>query len=122
LTGFLVDKWTKDQYNKHIDSNKQELEMEMIVAYLAGVVVLQGLFAIRAPHEDARTVFAICLFWPVSIALIAFMFLLSAVSWDIDTAPSTKRFGFRKPTNPEVRGFAITAFTVEFQFYSKKKA
>jgi hypothetical protein len=96
--------------------------MEMIVAYLAGVVVLQGLFAIRAPHEEARTVFAICLFWPLSIVLIAFMFMLSAVSWEIDTAPSTKRFGFRKPTNPEVRGFAVTVLGTEIQFYSMKKA
>jgi hypothetical protein len=96
--------------------------MEMIVAYLVGVVVLQGLFALRAPHQDAPTVFAICLFWPVSIVLIAFMFLLSAVNWDFDVAESTTRFGFRKPTNPNARGFAVTVFNTEFQFYSMKKA
>jgi glucan phosphoethanolaminetransferase (alkaline phosphatase superfamily) len=96
--------------------------MEMIVAYLAGVVVLQGLFAIRAPHEEALTVYAICLFWPVSIVLIALMFLLGAVKWDFDVAESTKRFGFRKPTNPNAKGFAITLFNTEFQFYSMKKA
>lgn len=95
--------------------------MEMIVAYLVGVVVLQGLFAIRAPHEEARTVFAICLFWPVSIVLIALMFLLGAVKWDIDVAEGIKRFGFRKPTNPEVRGFAVTVFGTEFQFWKKIK-
>jgi hypothetical protein len=95
--------------------------MEMTVAYLSGVVVLQGLFAIRAPHEEARTVFAICLFWPVSILLIALMFLLGAVKWDIDVAEGTKRFGFRKPTNPEVRGFAVTVFGTEFQFWKKSK-
>jgi hypothetical protein len=96
--------------------------MEMIVAYLAGVVVLQGLFAIRAPHEEALTVFVICLFWPVSIVLIAGMFLLSAVGWEIDTAENTKMFGFRKPTNTKVRGFAVTLFGTEIQFYSTKKA
>jgi hypothetical protein len=96
--------------------------MEMIVAYLVGVVVLQGLFAVRAPHEEALTVFAICLFWPVSIVLIALMFLLSAVGWDIDTAENTKMFGFRKPTNTKVRGFAVTLFGTEIQFYSVKKA
>jgi hypothetical protein len=96
--------------------------MEMIVAYLAGVVVLQGLFAIRAPHEEALTVFVICLFWPVSIVLIALMFLLGAVGWDIDTAENTKMFGFRKPTNTKVRGFAVTLFGTEIQFYSTKKA
>jgi hypothetical protein len=96
--------------------------MELIVAYLAGVVVLQGLFAIRAPHEEALTVFVICLFWPVSIVLIALMFLLQAVRWDFDVAESTTRFGFRKPTNPNARGFAVTVFGTEFQFYSMRKA
>jgi hypothetical protein len=96
--------------------------MELIVAYLVMVVVLQGLFALRAPHQDAPTVFALCLCWPVSIVLIAFMFLLSAVGWEIDTAENTKMFGFRKPTNTKVRGFAITLFGTEIQFYSVKKA
>jgi len=96
--------------------------MEMIVAYLVGVVVLQGLFAIRAPHEEALTVFVLCLFWPVSIVLIAGMFLMQAANWDIDVAESTKRFGFRKPTNPKAKGFAVTVFNTEFQFYSMKKA
>jgi hypothetical protein len=96
--------------------------MEIVVAYLVGVVVLQGLFAIRAPHEEGLTVFAICICWPVSILLIALMFLLGAVGWDIDTAENTKMFGFRKPTNPNVKGFAVTVFGTEFQFYSMKKA
>jgi hypothetical protein len=96
--------------------------MEIVVAYLVGVVVFQGLFAIRAPHEEALTVFVLCLFWPVSIVLIAGMFLLSAVGWDMDVAESTKRFGYRKPTNPKARGFAVTLFGTEIQFYSLKKA
>jgi hypothetical protein len=96
--------------------------MELIVAYLVGVVVLQGLFAIRAPHEDAPIVFALCLFWPVSIVLIALMFLMQAVNWDFDVAESTTRFGFRKPTNTKVHGFAIALFGTEFQFYRVKKA
>ena len=96
--------------------------MELIVAYLVGVVVLQGLFAIRAPHEEARTVFAICLFWPVSLVLIAGMFILGAVKWDFDVAESTTRFGYRKSPNPNVKGFAVTVFGTEFQFYTMKKA
>jgi hypothetical protein len=96
--------------------------MELIVAYLVGVVVLQGLFAVRAPSVDGLTVFALCICWPVSIVLIAFMFLLGAVGWDIDTAENTKLFGFRKPTNPNARGFAVTLFGTEIQFYSLKKA
>jgi hypothetical protein len=96
--------------------------MELIVAYLAGIVVLAGLWAMRVPHEDLRVVFVLCLFWPVSIVLIVLMSLLSAVGWEIDTAPSTQRFGFRKPTNTKVRGFAVSVFGTEIQFYSMKKA
>lgn len=96
--------------------------MELIVAYLVGVVVLQGSFAIRAPHEEALTVFVLCLFWPVSVVLIALMFLMGAVKWDFDVAESSKMFGFRKPTNPNAKGFAITLFGTEFQFYSMKNA
>jgi hypothetical protein len=96
--------------------------MEIVVAYLVGVVVLQGLFAIRAPSVEGLTVFVLCLCWPVSVVLITGMFLLGAVGWDIDTAESTKRFGFRKPTNPNAKGFAVTLFNTEIQFYSLKKA
>ncbi len=96
--------------------------MELIVAYLVGIVLLAGLWAMRVPHEDLRVVFVLCLVWPVSIVLIVLMFLLSAVGWEIDSAPSTKRFGFRKPTNTKVRGFAVTVFGTEIQFYSMKKA
>jgi hypothetical protein len=96
--------------------------MELIVAYLVGVVVLQGLFAIRAPHEDGLTVFAICICWPVSIVLIVLMVLLQAVRWDFDVAESTTRFGYRKPTNPNAKGFAVTVFGTEFQFFSMKKS
>ncbi len=96
--------------------------MEMIVAYLVGVVVLQGLFALRAPHEEALTVFVLCLFWPVSIVLMVLLVLMQLVRWEVEVAESTKRFGFRKPTNPKARGFAVTLFNTEFQFYSMKKA
>jgi hypothetical protein len=96
--------------------------MEIVVAYLVGVVVFQGLFAFRSPHVDGLTAFALCICWPVSVVLIAGVFLLDAVGWDIDTAENTKMFGFRKPTNTKVRGFAVTLFGTEIQFYSLKKA
>ncbi len=94
--------------------------MEMIVAYLVGVVVLQGLFALRLQHENGRTVFVICLFWPVSIVLMVLLVLMQVVRWEVEVAESTKRFGYRKPTNPKAKGFAVTLFNTEFQFYSVK--
>lgn len=95
--------------------------MELITAYLAGAVVLVGLFALRVPHEDVRVVFFLALAWPLSIAAILFMVILNATGWDLDAARGTKMFGFRKPTNPKIRGFAVTLFYGEVQFYTARK-
>jgi len=92
--------------------------MEMIVAYLVGVVVFGAAFAIRAPHQELRTVFVLCLFWPVSIVLMFLLTALSLSGWELEVADNAKMFGFRKPTNPAVRGFAVTVFGLEIQFYS----
>ncbi len=94
--------------------------MEIFAAYLTGVVVLQGLFALRVQHENGRAVFVLSLFWPVSIVLMVLLVLMQLVRWDVEVAEGTKRFGFRRPTNPQVRGFAVTLFNTEFQFYSLK--
>ena len=91
--------------------------MEMITAYLAGIIVLIGMFAVRVPHENARTVFVLGLIWPVSILSILFLLILNATGWNFEVAPVTKMFGFRRPTNPKARGFAVTLFTVELQFF-----
>jgi hypothetical protein len=91
--------------------------MEMIVAYLVGVVVLQGLFAVRAPSVEGLTVFVLCLFWPVSIVLIALMFLLDAVGWDIDygfTADPNKYFVPSTPTLPSTFDLALTDRNYKF--------
>jgi multisubunit Na+/H+ antiporter MnhC subunit len=95
--------------------------MEMIVAYLVGVIVLIGLFAVRVPHEDVRVVFTLALLWPLSILAIAGMMILSATGWDMEVASNEKMFGFRRPTNPQVKGFAVTALTVELQFFKAAK-
>lgn len=95
--------------------------MEMITAYLAGFVALVGMFALRAPHENLRTVFALALMWPLSIlAIIAFV-LLDFVGWNFNVAESDKMFGSRRSTNPNVRGIAVSVFGTELQFYSPRK-
>ncbi len=95
--------------------------MEMIAAYLAGIVVFIGMFAVRVPHEDLRVVFILGMIWPVSVVAIAGMMLLGAINWDMDMAKGNTLFGFRKPGNPEIKGFAFTVLFQEFQFYSKRK-
>lgn len=96
--------------------------MELITAYLAGIVVLVGLFAIRTPHEDIRTVFALGMAWPLSLVGIVLMMVVYSVGWDLDVVQGTKRFGFRRPSNPQARGFAVTVFGSEIQLYSTKKS
>ena len=99
--------------------------MDILTAYaiyMTGVILLVGLWAARVPHEDVRTVFALALMWPLSLLAVLGMMIMTATGWDIDAVKSTKTFGFRRPTNPLARGFAVTAFGVEFQVYSVRKA
>lgn len=97
--------------------------MEMITAYLAGMVLINGMFALRAPHEDCRIVFILALAWPLSILAILFMILVTATGWefDVDTRAG-KIYNFRRPTNPNARGWALCLLGVEFQLYKMKKA
>jgi hypothetical protein len=94
--------------------------IEAALVYLVGVVVLMGSFVIRTPHGDVPVMFLLSLFWPVSIVLMLFLATLWAVNWDFDIARSTRLFGFRKPGNTEVMGFAVAVFTAEFQFWKKR--
>lgn len=95
--------------------------IEAALIYLAGVVALAGAFAIRTPHQDLRTVCLLSMFWPASLVFIVFVSALWAIKWDMDVASSATWFGFRKPSNPEVRGFAVTVFKSELQFWKKRK-
>lgn len=91
--------------------------MEMITAYLAGALVLIGLWAVRVPHEDVRTVFLLAIMWPLTILSIVFMVILNTTGWGMNIVKGAKMFGFRRPTNPKVKGFAVTVLTAEIQFY-----
>lgn len=96
--------------------------MEMIVAYMAGFILVVAAFAARGTAVDVSTLFVIALAWPLSILFAILVFALDVIGWDIDTAENTKMFGFRRPTNPNAKGFAVTLFGTEIQFYSLKKA
>lgn len=95
--------------------------MELITAYLAGFVALVGMFALRAPHENLRTVFVLAAAWPLSILAILAMMLMTFTGWNFDVAKSDKMFGSRRSTNPNVRGIAVSVFGTELQFYSPRK-
>ena len=95
--------------------------MEMFTAYLVGVIFFVGMFAVRVPREDVRVVFTLAVVWPLSILAILGMMILNATGWDMEVASSEKMFGFRRPTNPKIKGFAVTALTVELQFFKASK-
>jgi hypothetical protein len=97
--------------------------MELITYWMYGVVAFSVLFALRAaPGEDARFLFRAVLVWPFSITVVAVVLLLDAVGWNMEAARTSKMFGFRKPTNTQVRGFAFTVFFREVQFWKSRKA
>ena len=85
--------------------------------YATGAIFFVGMFAVRVPREDVRIVFALALMWPLSILAILGMVVLNATGWNFEVARGTKMFGFRRPSNPTARGFAITVFTLELQFF-----
>ena len=95
--------------------------MDMITAYMAGFILVVGAFALRARDVESRTLFLIAMFWPLSMAFALFVYLLSIVGADMDVQDSERMFGFRRPTNPEVQGFAVTVFYSEVQFWKKSK-
>lgn len=93
---------------------------ELMMMYMAGVILMAAAFAARTPYQDLRMVFLLSLFWPLTLLFVLFIGALWAVKWDFDVAEGIKMFGFRKPTNPEVTGFAITLFKCEMQFWKKR--
>ena len=96
--------------------------MDYTTIYMIGFIVTVGAFAVRAPDVESRTLFLIAISWPLSIAFALFIYALSIVGADMDVQDSDKMFAFRKPTNPEVKGFAVTVFYSEVQFWKGRKA
>ncbi len=97
--------------------------MDYITAYLAGMVLVNGAFALRSPHEDCRIVFILALAWPLSVLAILFMMVVLATGWNFDVDTNAgKMYNFRKPTNPNARGFALCLLGIEFQLYKVRKA
>lgn len=96
--------------------------MEYAIGYVVSIFVLQAIAAVRTPREDCQVVIFATVFWPLMVVLVAGSFLLDAVGWGFDAVKGAKMFGARRPTNTQVRGFAITLFYVEFQMWKAKKA
>jgi hypothetical protein len=95
--------------------------MDYTTIYFVGFIVTVGAFAVRAPDVESRTLFLIAISWPLSMMFALFIYGLSIAGADMDVQDSDKMFAFRKPTNPKVKGFAITVFHSEVQFWKQRK-
>ncbi len=100
--------------------------MDLLTAYAiyaTGAILLVGAFAARVPHENVSTVFVLGLLWPVSVLAILGMVLLTVIGWNFEVDTNAgKLLHFRRPTNPNARGFAVCILGVELQFFKLKKA
>ena len=96
--------------------------MDYLTIYMIGFIVTVGAFAIRARDVESRPLFLIALTWPVSMMFALFILALSLVGADMDVKDSDRMFGFRKSPNPAIKGFAVTVFHSEVQFWKKRKA
>ena len=97
--------------------------MALFNYWIYGVVAFSVLLALRAnPAEDPRFLFRAVVLWPFSITVVALVLLFSATGWEFDAKRGAKMFGFRRPSNTEVRGFALTLFFAEIQVWKVRKA
>ena len=93
--------------------------MEYAIGYVAVIFALQAIAAVRTPREDCQVVIFATVFWPLMVVLISASFALEFAGVGFDMVKGSKWFGIRRPTNTQVRGFAITLFRVEFQVWRK---
>ena len=98
------------------------MDLMTLTVYLAGALTIVGLWAARVPHENVRIVFMLAVMWPFTMLAVLFMLAVTMTGWtfDVDTAAG-KMYHFRRPTNPNARGFALCLLGVEFQLYKLVK-
>ncbi len=94
--------------------------IEAALFYMAGFIAMILFAAIRTPHNELRPVTVISALWPVMLPLILFSMLIDTVGWTLDFDTASKPFGYRLPTNPEVKGFAVTVLFMEFRLFKMR--
>lgn len=94
--------------------------MELFNYWMYGVVFFSVVAALFARDVTAFTLKAI-LVWPVTIFVVVQILVLDKCSVQVDAMKTHNMFGFRKSPNPTVKGFAVTVFFTEVQFYTVNK-
>ena len=96
--------------------------MEYAIGYVAVIFALQAIAAVRTPREDCQVVVFATVLWPLMIVLVGGSFLLDWIGWNFDMTRNSKMVGLRRSPNPDIRGWAVTLLTFEFQLYAIRKA
>ncbi len=85
-----------------------------------GFFVFSIMCAIRGPNEEFRGVFIVSVFWFINVPLIVLSNALYKFGIKFDIKYIDKLFGFRWATNKLVKGFGITVFKYELQFFKPR--
>ena len=93
--------------------------MTIFIIYIIGIITMMIAFAIRT-QVDTWSTLLLSTFWPLSLFLLMVIKFLWTIDCDMDIVTGEKWFGYRKPDNPKLDGFAVTIVKLEFQFWSKK--
>lgn len=91
-----------------------------LIIYMTGVIIMMIASAIRTPYQDIDAAVIISLLWPLSLLVMIILKFMWTMNCDMDIIKIDKWFGYRKATNPKVKGFAITLIKLEFQFWKRK--
>lgn len=93
--------------------------MEYAMGYLAVVVALQAVIAIRAAEMEARSAFILSIIWPLTF--LTLILLAGAVGWTFDLKPVKRVVGFRRPQDGWP-GFAVAVCGIELLVWKKRRA
>lgn len=91
--------------------------MELFNYWMYGVVFFSIVIAFFARDVTVFTLKSI-LAWPIAIFVVVPILVLDKCSVQVDAIKTDSMFGFRKSQNPGVKGFAVTVFFTEIQFYT----
>lgn len=94
--------------------------MEYAMGYMAVVVVLQAVIAVRAAEMEARSAFILSMVWPLTFLTMILVLLVGAVGWTFDFKLAKKMVGFRRPQDGWP-GFAVTICGIEWLVWKKRK-
>lgn len=92
--------------------------LTVIYCYLFGVVAMLAYIGYKISEIQLKDGLFLAFIWPAVLAIKAVTFLLGLKGWTADMMKTDNWFAFRKrPGN--LKGFAVTLFTIEYLFWKE---